>query len=67
MSRELRQQHPGEQPKVHLTNNKTVFYFRRRARYGYHAPPPPPHTYTHISTKLSFLGALGYTEHEVEC
>ena len=25
--------------------------------------PPPPH----ISTKLSFSGALGYTEHEIKC
>ena len=24
---------------------------------------PPPH----ISTNLSFFGALGYTEHEIEC
>ena len=25
--------------------------------------PPPPH----ISTKLNIFGALGYTEHEIEC
>ena len=25
------------------------------------------HPFPHISTKLSFFGALGYTEHEIEC